>query len=1102
MWFGVLGPVEVHSSEGVALPVGGPRARSLLALLALDAGRVVAVERLVDGLYGERPPADAANALQAQVSRLRRRLRDGGYPGELVEFHPAGYRLAVDPEDVDLHRFTRLTEDGRAASASGEHARSASLLRRALDLWRGPALADVRDAPFAEVEAVRLAELRLSAVEDHAEAALASGEHRALVPDLQAAVAEHPLRERLRVLLMRALHAAGRTADALAVFEDARRTLADALGADPSPELAAAHLAVLRAEPSTGPPAGRTAGRPAERPTEQSAERPTSRLQPPAPAGEPTRPRGVPAQLTSFVGRTAELDRIGALLRRARLVTLLGPGGAGKTRLAVEVAGRVRDEVCFVDLAPVAGGAELPQAVLDALGLREVGLMPAPGGPSDPVARLVSALASRPLLMVLDNCEHVVADVAQLVHRLLGACPDLRVLATSREALGITGEALCPLPPLAVPPSGVSPDEALTYPSVRLFADRAAGVSPLFTVDDENVRGVLRICSALDGLPLAIELAAARLRTLSVDEIADRLADVGGRDDHQEAAGDAPPPDRFRLLSRGSRTASPRHRTLRAVVEWSWNLLALEERALARRLTVFDGGATLDSAASVCDLSIEDAEDLLAGLVDKSLVEVVDGRYRMLDTIRAFCAAHLEAAGERRRLRARHAEHFLDLARTADPHLRRAEQLVWMERLSAEHGNLKGALRWAVREDPTTALHLISALTAYWRLRGVRSEVAPLATALLDRIGERPQDGMVEEYVLCVLAAAAGDDPNQKLEPHLARVITLMETTSWPVRQPYLMVNWALFVGPPEERVTDSPLGAWFLANPDPWFRALSHFSLSYLRLFGSDLDAAEREFGEALAAFREVGDRWGVAQVLDGLATLAALRGEWARALALTDEAITRVTELGAFEELAELRCRRGDRLLGAGDLTGALAEYDRSAELARRVGVPATLAYAHRGRGEVARRRGDLATARSWYDRALAVPSTDWASAGARSHVLTSLGRLAEDTGDLAAARARHRAAVEIALGQRFLPDLASVTEGMAGAVASAGDGERAALLLGVAVTLRGAADADPEVARTAERARELVGADGFASAFAEGSLMPRDEALALLREMVERE
>ena len=301
-------------------------------------------------------------------------------------------------------------------------------------------------------------------------------------------------------------------------------------------------------------------------------------------------------------------------------------------------------------------------------------------------------------------------SAARLVDRLLGACPGVRVLATSREPLGITGEALCPVPPLPLPPPGTL--DALGYPAVRLFADRAAAVRPDFDPVHEPAE-IQRICAALDGLPLAIELAAARLRSLTVAEVAARLD------------------DRFRLLSRGDRTKAPRHRTLRAVVEWSWDLLREDERRLARRLTVFAGGATLEAAAEVCGLPAEEADELLADLVDKSLIEDSAGRYRMLESIRAFCAERLAEAGERDATHAAHAAYFMRLGETADPYMRQAEQLDWLARLGAEHGNLMAALRWAVPADQLLALRLLAAMASYWWLRGLRTEGAPEALDLL-----------------------------------------------------------------------------------------------------------------------------------------------------------------------------------------------------------------------------------------------------------------------------------------------------------------------------------------------------------------------------------
>ncbi|MCF6423145.1 BTAD domain-containing putative transcriptional regulator [Amycolatopsis tucumanensis] len=1030
MWFAVLGPVEARSAAGDPVPLGGPRPRSLLALLLLDAGRVVGTDRLVDGLYGDHPPGDAANALQAQVSRLRRKLGDQAR----IESHPAGYRLAVEPDQVDLHRFTRLARDGRQALNTNEHARAAKLLREALDLWRGPALADVRDAPFAEAQAARLDELRVAAVEDRAEADLAIGESRAVIGELTELCAAHPLRERPRVLLMRALAANGRQAEALTVFADARRVLADELGADPSPELAAAHLAVLRAEPPPEPPK-------------------------------------IPAQLTTFIGREAELARIADLLGTGRLVTLTGPGGAGKTRLSIESGGRADGEVCFVDLSPVTSGADVAQAVLTALGLRETGLFPTGGAPPDPVGRIEVALTDRRLLLILDNCEHVIADAAKLVHRLLSSSPGLRVLATSREPLGITGEALCAVPPLASPPLGTDAAEATGYESVRLFTERAAAVRRGFRLDDDSAERVRRICAALDGLPLAIELAAARLRTLPLDQLEARLD------------------DRFRLLSKGSRTAAPRHQTLRAVVGWSWDLLTPDEQNLVRRFAIFAGGATVDAVASVCGLSEPDTEDLLDSLVDKSLIEFSGERYRMLETIRAFSSERLDESGERDAVARAHAGHFLALAQTADPHLRRTEQIEWLARLTVERANLHAALRWAVESDTALALRLVGALSSYWRLQGVRTEIAPLAARLLANLGPEPPADLAEEYVLCVLNAAPAEPPG--LDEHLRRVDSIVPSLPWPLRQPYLLVYWALFAGPPSPARRPNELEQAMVDDDDPWFQALVHFSTSYLRLFNGDSAGAEEAFARSLELFRQIGDRWGTAQVLDGLAELADLRGDRDRSAALVDEAMDLLGQLNATEELAELWARRADRLLRDGDLTDAETGHRHAADLARRAGASTLLGLTERGFGELARRRGDFAQARAHFERALATLGTDWQSDAASARTLTAMGRLAEATGDWTEARARHRQALDITLAQHFRTDIADALEGQAGMTLLDGDPERAAEQLGMAVALRSAARPhDQDVAAVAAGCQKLLGADAFAAAYDRGAAMSFEE------------
>ncbi|MEV6441491.1 BTAD domain-containing putative transcriptional regulator [Amycolatopsis sp. NPDC051716] len=989
MQFAILGPVEAHRPDGTPVALGGPQLRGLLALLALDAGRVISAERLIDGLHGEHPPEGAAEALQSQVSRLRRRLRDGGAPEGLVEFTPAGYRLAVDPEDVDVHRFERLTAQARETP---DPATKLSMFTEALALWRGPALDGLADPP----RAARLAELRLAATEDRVEAGLALGHHDRLVAELRELTGEHPLRERLTAQLVRALHGSGRSAEALAVFAEMRERLADELGADPSAELADAHTAVLR-------------------------------------AAAPVPARRVPVPLTGFVGR-AELDRLTAALRDARLVTLTGPGGAGKTRLAVEAAARAAGEVCFAELATT---TEVPRTVLAALGLREQGVL-TPGAAADPADRLVAGLADRPLLLVLDNCEHVVAEAARLARRLLGECPGLRVLATSREALGLTGETLVPVGTL---PAGAA---------ARLFTDRAAAVAPGAAPDPG---AVTRICAALDGLPLAIELAAARLRSLSADDVAARLG------------------DRFRLLSRGDRTAEPRHRTLRGVVEWSWDLLEPEERLLAGRFAVFAGGARPGAVEAVCD--VPDADTVLTGLVEKSFVEFGGGRYRMLETIRAFCA---EQGDDRR---AAHARYFLDFAVAREPKLRGADQLNALAELTAEHTDLHAALRWSATEEPETALRLLAALSWYWWLSGRRSEGTPIADTVLAAAGPEPPPGLAEEYVVCVIQAS---DTDVEIEPILRRL-------DGPLRYPYLFLLWAFS---PRTKAEDGERLA-ALIGPDAWSRAFARIGDGLGAQYRGRIAEAEAHFSAALDAFRTLGDRWGEASALEKLAEFADWRGDHARFRELMDESVRLAAELGAAEDAADLLCRRADGVLRQGDAEAAKADYEAAAEQARAAGTPVTLARARGGLGELARRAGDLATARRWYTSALALAADPVTGGETRIRVHTGFGWTAAAEGRLEEATELHQEALATALEHANLPGAAQAIEGLAGVLAGRDEDERAAFLLGVAVGLRGApVSGDPDVASVTDRVRARLGAGAYAEAFDRGRELPPEQAV----------
>jgi DNA-binding SARP family transcriptional activator len=544
MEFRILGPLEVID-QGRTVRITGPRERALLTALLLRPGETVSTDRLIDLLWSEDAPGNPSNALQAVVTRVRKAL--GRHGRDLLVTRTPGYALAVGHEQVDAVRFERLIAQAKDL-LQHDPATASDLVGQALALWRGPALQELADQALAGQETARLEELRLTALEARIEADLTLGRHSELIGELQALVAAHPLRERFRGQLMLALYRAGRQAEALEVYQQARTLLGEELGLDPEPGLQALQAQILRQDPSLAVSAG------------------------------PNRGRGhtLPARISSFIGRAAELEDLRRLLTRSRLVTVIGPGGSGKTSLAVEAARAALSSqegpgpvaVFFVDLAPVADPAHLPAAVAAALGLR--GGPGAAGTPTPPEVQLEDFLrANDSLLLVLDNCEHLVEAVAHLTDRLLRAAPDARVLATSREPLGLTGEVAWSIPGLGTPDPSKPAGQLGEFDAVRLFSERAAAARPGFCLDEQTGPLVADICRRLDGLPLAIELAAARTRTLPVQEIARRLD------------------DRFRLLTSGARTAVRRQQTLRAAIDWSYDLLTEPERLLLARLSVF-----------------------------------------------------------------------------------------------------------------------------------------------------------------------------------------------------------------------------------------------------------------------------------------------------------------------------------------------------------------------------------------------------------------------------------------------------------------------------------------------------------------------------------
>ena len=1139
MRIGLLGTLAVHDETGRPVQVGGHRVRLLLILLALDAGKVVPAYSLIERLWEEEPPANSGNALQSLVSRLRAALRQAGLGDQVVESQPAGYRLAVPPEQVDAVAFEALAGRGSRALASGDPVTARRVLREALDSWRGPALADASGVRFASGPAARLEELRARAALDLIEAGLALGESESLIGELRAMIAADPVAERPRGLLMRALYAAGRQAEAVAEYAQARDLLASELGVDPAPQLEQIYLGVLRQDlPGAAP--GRVPGSgPARAPGDASAAELLAGGDPPHRA----RPAAVRKPLTSFVGRDEDVTRVLKMLDEGRLVTLTGPGGAGKTRLALETAARLSREaaarsqddgpgrawsgsqVWFVELTPVTDPGDVPSAVMNALGIRESPVIAHAGAGqlgslAEPAERLVAALTGRRDLLILDNCEHMVAPAAALADQILAGCPDVRVLVTSREPLRIPGESLWPVSPLPVPPAlGPGPGEQAPdgtgtgpagdagsqvagYAAVRLLADRAAAVRPGFTVNETNAGDVARICRALDGMPLAIELAAARLRTLSAAQLAERL--------------DA----RFELLTGGSRTV-PRHETLRAVVDWTWELLSGPEQILARRLAVFPAGATLAAAEQVCQDGALPAAGVLPaifGLVEKSFLTVAEDdepRYRMLETIRAYCAERLAESGEEDQVRLAFAGYFLRLAETGDPMLRSAGQQTWMRRLTAEQDNMHAALHWVVdRRDETLALRFGQSLSWFWLLRGQRREAGTMAREILaistPVSGAERDPAVVHARAVCALTMVNFSWDVTAVREPLADVEYLITAGTGSGgaadgdRPPHpLVIVGASILALYEKQDPDRALGllAAHFDSADPWMRAGARLMCAFFSMSLGRLDDVTRWCAEGLAGFEALGDRWGTALACAGQAELAMLDGDYDRAIAALERAVELSGELSDWEDTAQMYATLAKSRSRMGDYDGALADMARARQAARGQGESESDLWISYIQAELAWLRGDpaeCARISSELDAQMAAKGSPmiWSF---RAQAINREALASIRTGNLTGGRARLAEALRLAADSQDLAAVAIVVDGIAAAMLWSGTSrsgaERAAVLLGAAHSTRGAFDHSsldaPEARDTASQ--RLGGAD-FDAAYQRGRGLPREKALAL--------
>jgi len=934
MDFRILGPLEVLD-ESRAITLGGSKQRALLALLLLHVNETLSTDRLIDELWGERPPANAAKTVQMQISRLRKALAGeaGNGSASAVVTREGGYELTLDPERLDSHRFERLVADGRSELAGGYPERALSMLDEALSLWRGAPLPELAFQPYAQREVGRLDDLRVAALERLIEAKLALGRHAEVVGQLDALIGEYPYREGLRAQLMLALYRSERQADALQVYQDARRTLVDELGIEPGERLRGLERAILAQDPTLATPAVDTVELRPEGDAHDVAWR--------APPAGPT--SRLPEPPTRTIGRDGDRVAVAGLLRRAdiRLATLTGPGGVGKTRLALEVARELEPELpdgaWLVSLAATAQAEHVPIAIAQAVGVTSL-------RGETPRAALERSLAPKRGLLVLDNFEHLLA-AASLVSDLLAACPALKVLATSREGLRLRAEHRYAVTPLPLPANG-EPAAVEAAAAGALFLERARSHDRLFELSIENAGAIAEVCRRLDGLPLAIELAAARTTVLDAEELNTRLAQT------------------LDVLSGGPRDAPDRQRTLRATIDWSHRLLSAPEADAFARFAVFAGGATIEAAQAVTGGEL----DALHGLVDKQLLSrrhgsSPDARLMMLETVREYARERLDAEADAPQTHERHYRHYVALAKRAEPELFTRGEARWLPRLDAEVHNFRAALDWSLRHgDPGLALRLAGLLSKFWEIRNMPDEGLVWIEASLDAAGDAaplPERARARRAQgLLLQSKGAAYDAHGLMREAKAKAAEALDL-SRQVGEPAGIADALLVLAGIE--MAES--------LPQQRRRALAEEALSCASQAGDDRLTALALTERALAVPLE-----------QGTADL--------------EQAATALRKIGSSRYLVGLYSSAAHNAIKAGTPERARPLLDRALPLARELGDPLLLAFVWGNVGIAALFTGDLDRAHSAFDEQLRLCRKHVLWVGAEG--LTGLAAIAARRGD----------------------------------------------------------------------------------------------------------
>ena len=1012
--------------EAGGAPVGerglGPLGRLALAYLVLERDRPATRHELAEALWGERLPRSWETSVRVLLSKVRAVLTAAGLPAaEVLVTTGGGYQLRLPAGTVvDVEEAARALDRAEAALAAGDADAAREEASAAAEV-AGRRLLPGASGLWLERRQGELADVHVRALETLSDACAAAADWAGAAAAGEAAVAAEPFRESAHLRLVQARAGSGNRAEGLRAYERVRRLLAEELGVDPSPALQAAHRALLGEEPS-----------------------------PPRPGHAPGSGPVLPLPLTSFVGRSAAIAEVERLLASTRLLSLTGTGGVGKTRLALEIAASRKvgeATVAMVELGPLSDPALVPEQARSTLGISEQ-----PG--RSPIETVAEQLADRTALVVLDNCEHVLDAAAGLAEALLRACPGLRILATTREPLRVPGETTWRVPSLSVPPAGepASLDELAGYEAVRLFLDRARSTTPGLAVDDRDASALAQVARRLDGIPLALELAAARMGVLSVAELCERLD------------------DRFRLLAGGSRTAPSRHQTLRAAVDWTYEALAPEEAALFDRLSMFAGTFTLDAAEEVCagaGIARADVLGLLAGLVDRSLViaEQAGGatRYRLLETMRSYGRERLAASGAHPVVADAHLAWVARLARQAEGELRGPDQGPWLEVVEAALDDVRAALRWGIERRDAAALEAAGALERFWDVRGYLGEGRRWLGEVLDAAG--PAAGAVARAkalrAAAILAQRQGDyEPARALHNESLALATEAGDRRGIAAAVHGLGNVAALQGDLaaaracfEEALAigrdlrDDHVAAAALTN----LGTVAHNQASFAE--------ARAFYEESLRARRDLGDRHGIAMVVGNLAYLAFQQGDHAAARALYEESLALQRELGDRPGIANSLCNLGYLALAEGDHAGARSLLEESLTLARELG-----------------------------DRY-------WTALS-----LLRLARLARAESDHGRAAELDRQALTLASELGAKRALAEWLEGLARTAVAQGEHRRAVLLLGAAQAVREDLGAPVPPAERPGRdadlaaARSALGDAAFSDAWTEGAGLPLERAVAV--------